>query len=128
MAYCILDFRVPEELGGQASTPPLQFAMAFVVTIILSILGASVGAFIFLSVWYFVLRPLLTARHYWSQGLRVTRFLPVVGDLAELIRHRENLHDAFYKTFEIWRERYGSTYVFFFGSDVRIMLHEPDVC
>lgn len=100
-----------------ASLLMLTAAAALAVLVVLVLLG----------VWHYVVRPLLHAQHYRSQGLVVAPFFPVLGNLPEFISMRDTLPDAFYRTFEVWRERYGPNYVFFFGPEVRVVLDEPDV-
>ena len=100
-----------------ASLLLLAAAAALAVLVVVVLLG----------VWHFIVLPLLHAHHYRSQGLVIAPFFPVLGNLPEFIRMRDSLPDAFYKTFEVWRERYGPNYVFFFGSEVRVVLDEPDV-
>ena len=86
-----------------------------------------VAAFVAAAAWAFVARPLMLANHYRAQGLKVLPFFPLVGNMIELMRQRNQVVDAYYKTFREWEERYGTPCVFFSGPEVRVLISDPDL-
>lgn len=79
------------------------------------------------ALWACVARPLMLAHHYRSQGLGVLPFIPVVGNMGEVISKNNSLVESYFKTFRGWEERYGAPCVFFNGPEVRVLISDPDL-
>lgn len=82
---------------------------------------------VLLALWFFVARPVTLANHYYRQGLRGPGFIPLIGNVPELAKLRDKQHESFHETFAVWLARFGSPYVFYFGSSVRVVVSEPDL-
>lgn len=70
--------------------------------------------------------PLLLMHHYQNQGIKGSRFIPLVGDLPYISRMRSN-HIPFNEWFKFWDESCGRVSFFFMGPDMRLRLGDPEL-
>jgi cytochrome P450 len=80
--------------------------------------AATVVAFVFASIV-----QLLRARRVWAQGVRGTRWTPLVGDMPQLARARAD-GQPFFAWFELW-DSFGRVSTMWFGPEFRLRLGDP---
>jgi cytochrome P450 len=60
-----------------------------------------------------------------AQGINGERFVPLIGQLPEIYRYRQN--DMVMSFQEDLRRKYGTAYLFCFGPLIRLVITEPDL-